>query len=107
MAAVHLNMEEFEKMVIQEGKPALIDFWAPWCVYCRRINAAYDQIARENPDILVAKINIDDHPALAENYGVELVPTLMVFNKSEELERVVAPGSKAQIQEFLKQNLEV
>ena len=107
MAAVNMNHEMFEREVIREGKSALIDFWAPWCGYCRRINAAYEQIAKENPDVLVAKVNIDEFPALAEQYGVEVIPTLMVFRGSEERGRVVAPGSKAQIQEFLKQSLEV
>ena len=107
MAAVNMNYEMFEKEVIQAGKPAMIDFWAPWCVYCRRINTAYEQIAKENPHVLVAKVNIDEYPALAEQYGVEVIPTLMVFRDSEERDRVVAPGSKAQIQAFLKQNLEV
>ena len=107
MAAVNMNYEMFEKEVIRAGKPALIDFWAPWCVYCRRIHGAYEQIAKENPDVLVAKVNIDEYPALAEQYGVEVIPTLMVFVRSEERDRVVAPGSKAQIQAFLKQNLEV
>ena len=107
MAAENMNHVDFEKKIIQEGRVALVDFWAPWCGYCRRISAAYDQIARENPDILVVKVNIDEEPDLAAQYHVEVIPTLMLFQNSEELDQVVAPGSKAQIQEFLKKHLEV
>ena len=83
MAAMNLNTEQFYKMM-EEGKTILLDFWAPWCVYCRRISAAYDKLAEQYGDkLVIAKINVDEEPELAMAHRVESIPTLVLYDKGE------------------------
>ena len=105
MAAVQLTREEFYEALKGE-KPVLVDFWAPWCTYCRRIHAAYESIAEEYRDaLLVAKIDIDVEPALTEEEKIELVPTLKLYQNGKVLGSIVAPESKAAIEAFIQENL--
>lgn len=83
--------------------PVLVEFYAPWCVYCRRIAPALDKIAAQNEGrLMVGKINIDDEPALAAREQIEVVPTLVLYHAGEALGSMVAPDSKARIDEFLE-----
>ena len=87
MTVMELDQKRFNELVNHGEKPVLVDFWAPWCVYCRRIAPAYEKIAQQYADrLLVAKVNIDDVPDLA-------------------LGSIVAPESKARIDEFLAEHL--
>ena len=104
MSALNWNREVFEQEVLQEDKLSLVEFWAPWCVYCRRIGPALDKIAQEKEgEILIAKVNIDEEPSLAEKYQVEVIPTLIVYKEGRELGSIVAPESKAKIEEFISE----
>ena len=105
MAAKNMNHEEFVK-VMNEGKPVLIDFWAPWCSYCRRIGPAYDKVAEQyGADLVVAKINIDEEPKLAIGEMIEVIPTLVMYRNGQVLGSVVAPESKARIEQFIEESL--
>lgn len=84
-------------------KPLLVEFWAPWCVYCRRIGPALEQVARQNREgLTVGRVNIDDHPALASREQIEVIPTLVLYHRGEALGSIVAPESRARIDEFLE-----
>ncbi len=105
MSARNINETQFWEM-LQAGKPMVVDFWAPWCSYCRRIGPAYDQIAAQYGDKLdVVKLNIDDAGALADGEGIEVIPTLVVYREGRAVSSVTAPGSKAAIDAFLREAL--
>ncbi len=102
MAAVNINKKQFQQM-IQGDKPVLVDFWAPWCGYCRRIGPAYEKVAEEYGDCLeVVKINIDEEGQLAEAAQVEVIPTLILYRDGKAVDSIVNPGSKAAIDQFIQ-----
>ena len=107
MTAVNMNQEMFEKAIMGD-QPVLVDFWAPWCTYCRRISDAYDRIAEKyDGQILVGKVNIDDEPLLSEQEGIEIIPTLVLYRAGMALGSIVAPESGAMIEEFIEKTLGV
>lgn len=106
MAVMELDQKRFDELVNHGEKPVLVDFWAPWCVYCRRIAPAYEKIAQQYADrLVVAKVNIDENPDLARQERIEVIPTLVLYHKGEALGSIVAPESKARIDEFLAEHL--
>lgn len=107
MAIINITKENFKQQVLEADKPVLVDFWAQWCVYCRRIAPAFDKIAQQQEDKLIfAKINIDDVPEIAEEYGIDTIPTLLMFKNGKIEGQIVAPDSKARIEEFIQQYLQ-
>ena len=104
MAAMNITSKQFEAFAA-EGKTVLVDYWAPWCGYCRRIGPAYDKLAQEHGDKLtIAKINIDEEGALAVRERIEVIPTLVLYRNGLAVDSIVAPESKARIEAFLREN---
>ena len=105
MAAIHFNEQQLQEL-IDSKKDFLVDFWAPWCGYCRRIGPAYDRIAQKfEESVIVAKINIDDYPQLAEAEAIEVIPTLVLYKNGKAIDSIVAPESMAIIEQFLQNAL--
>lgn len=105
MAAVKMNEKMFHEEIRSE-RPVLVDFWAPWCSYCRRIGPAYERVAAQwGEELLVAVVNIDEEPALAERERIEVIPTLVIYRNGEAIGSIVAPESKAAIDRFIQETL--
>ena len=106
MSAINMNQAQFEKFM-HEGKPVLVDYWAPWCVYCRRIAPAYEKIAEEYGDrLVIGKVNIDEESQLAEAEKIEVIPTLVLYRGGKAVDSIVAPDSKATIERFIQGAME-
>lgn len=106
MSAINMNKAQFEQF-LHEDKPMLVDYWAPWCVYCRRIAPAYEKIAEEYGDqLVIGKVNIDEEPQLAEAEKIEVIPTLVLYRGGKAVDSIVAPDSKAAIERFIQDAIE-
>ena len=104
MAAMNINARQYEELILG-NIPVLVDFSAPWCTYCRRIDPALDKLADSRKDILIVKVNVDEEPELARREQIEVVPTMVVYQDGYDLGSIVAPESKARIEEFLQEAL--
>ena len=106
MAIINITKEIFEEQILKADQPVLVDFWAPWCTYCRRIAPTFDKIAEQQEDKLVfAKVNVDEAPEIAEKYGIDTIPTLLLFKNGEVAGTIVEPDSKAKIETFIQEYL--
>lgn len=102
MSAINMNKAQFDQFMHEE-KPVLVDYWAPWCVYCRRIAPAYEKIAEEYGDqLVIGKVNIDEESQLAEAEKIEVIPTLVLYRGGKAVDSIVAPDSKAAIERFIQ-----
>lgn len=102
---IAMNHEQFQKHT-NSGQYTLVDFWAPWCVYCRRIAPALEKLAQEQEGkVVIGKVNIDDEPLLAQQESIEVIPTLILYKDGKALGSIVAPESKAALEEFLEENM--
>ena len=101
MSYINITNENFHEEVINSEKPVLIDFWAGWCGPCRMIAPIVEEIAAEREDIKVGKINVDDEPSLASQFGVMSIPTLVVMKNGEVVNQAVGVRPKEQILKLL------
>lgn len=104
MAARNINAKEYEELILRD-KAVLVDFSAPWCGYCRRIDPVLDKLADSREDVLIVRINIDEEPELARQERIEVIPTLVLYKEGYDLGSIVAPESRARIEEFLTEVL--
>lgn len=101
MSAININKNNFHNEVINSNKPVLLDFWAPWCGPCRKVVPIIEEIARERTDIKVGKINVDEQPELATQFGVMSIPTLVVIKNGKIVSQAMGERPKNAILSML------
>ncbi len=102
MSVLKITKENFENEILKSQKTVLLDFYADWCGPCRMVSPLVDQIAEENPEYLVGKINVDEQPELAQQFGVMSIPTLVVLKDGKIIEQSAGVRGKDQILEMLE-----
>ena len=101
---LELNAENFEAEVLQSDKPVLVDFWAEWCGPCRMVAPVLEEIAAEKDDVVIAKLNVDENQELAFKFGVQSIPTFILFTNGEVTGRLMGAMPKASFESFLAQH---
>ena len=94
---MNITKANFDELVIRSGKTVLLDFWAPWCGPCRMVAPIVEEIAAENEEIQVGKINVDEEAPLAIQFGVASIPTLIVMDGGEVVAKVIGYRPKADL----------
>lgn len=102
MAVINLTADNFEAEVKNSDKPVLIDFWASWCGPCQMLSPLVDQVSEETDSVKVCKVNVDEQPDLAAEFGVMSIPVLVLLDRGEVVKKSVGAIPKAQILEFIK-----
>ncbi len=101
---LEITHENFEKEVLKSDKPALIDFWAPWCMPCKIIAPTVEKLAEElKGKVTVCKCNVDDSPEIATDLSVLNIPTLILFKGGAEVARMIGVNSKEAIEAKIKE----
>lgn len=103
MAEITITSANFEEVVLKSDKPVLIDFWATWCGPCQMIAPIVHQIAEENDNVVVGKVDVDNEIALAQRFGIASIPTLVLMKNGQAVDTLVGLRSKEQILAFINQ----
>lgn len=103
MAVVHLTKESFENEVLSCTAPVLVDFYATWCGPCMMVAPVVEEIAAENPEIKICKVDVDKEPEIARDFQIMSIPTLLVFKNGEIAAKAVGARSKEQILDMMNQ----
>ena len=101
MSAIKITKDNFDAEVLKSAQPVLLDFWATWCVPCQMLSPVIEEIAAEQPSIKVGKVNVDEQPELAGEFGVMSIPTLLVFEQGKLVRQAVGARPKASVLELL------
>ena len=101
MAEIVLTSENFAEEVLNSDKPVLVDFWAAWCGPCQMLAPSIAEIAEERSDIKVGKVNVDDQPELAQQFGVQSIPMVVLFKDGKAVNTSIGYVPKEQLEEML------
>ena len=101
MSIMNIDKANFTQEVVNSDVPVLLDFWATWCGPCRRVGPILDEIAQERTDIKVGKVNVDEQPDLAGQFGVMSIPTMVVLQNGRVVNQVMGARPKEQILSLL------
>jgi len=103
---LHVSDGDFEQEIVKSGKPALVDFWAPWCGPCRAIGPMLEELAVTYKDqVKIAKMNVDDNPKTAAAYGVRSIPMLLLFKDGKLLDTLLGLVPKERLETFIRKGL--
>lgn len=102
MSVLTITKDNFEAEVINSDKPVLLDFWASWCAPCKMIAPVVDEIAKENANAKVGKVNVDEQPELADKFGIMSIPTLAVVKDGQVVTSAVGVRPKDDIMKMLQ-----
>ena len=97
MSVINISQADFSSEVLNADRPVLLDFWAPWCGPCRMVGPIVEEIAAERSDIKVGKVNVDEEPELARQFGVSSIPTLVVMKEGRITNQAMGARPKSQI----------
>ncbi len=99
---VTVSEDNFESQVVKGNQPALVDFWADWCQPCKMLAPIVEELADEYKDkVLVGKLNVDDNPSIATQFGIRGIPTLLLFKDGQVVQQMVGVKSKAEIKKLI------
>ena len=101
MSVLTITKSNFEETVLKSDKPVLLDFWASWCGPCRMQGPIIDQLAASQSNVVFGKVNVDEEPDLASEYGITSIPTLIIFRDGRVIDQVTGVTSKASIERML------
>ena len=102
MAIVHATTQSFEQEVLHADKPVLVDFWAAWCGPCRMLAPILEEMSGQHPELKIVKVDVDEIRDLALQYGIESIPTLLVFKGGQMADRSVGLVSPQEILDLVK-----
>jgi thioredoxin 1 len=106
MASVKVTDQSFEADVLKSSEPVVVDFWAEWCGPCRMIGPALEEISNEmQGKVKIAKVNIDENPQIAAQYGIRSIPTMFVFKNGEKVDQKVGAAPKGDLSRWIQKNV--
>ena len=101
MAILHVNESEFDREVLQDSGTVLVDFWATWCGPCRMLAPILEELSGQHPELKIVKVDVDENRDLALQYGIESIPTLLVFEQGKLVRQAVGARPKASVLDLL------